>query len=71
MIDVNNDHLVDDCSNESCVDLAMLPPRENANALSDQDKDPFDDINKGLVYHLSRCLLNSACGSNILDRNCD
>ena len=71
MIGMDDDCLADDFSNEGCLELAMLPPRENADALSDQDSDASDDMNEGLVHHFTRRLLNSACSCNILDRNCD
>ena len=49
----------------------MLPPRENADAWSDQDSNSSDDMNERLVHHLSMHLPNSACSTNILDKNCD
>ena len=65
MMDKNDNHLTDDFSNEGCLDLAILPPRENADALSDQDSGAYDDMNEGFVYHLTRRLLFSACSSKI------
>ena len=70
-MDMDDDHLGDDFSNKGCLNLAMLPPRENDDALSDQDSEAFDDMNEGAVHHLPRYLLNSACSNDILDKNCD
>ena len=67
MMDMNDNHLADDFSNHS----AMLPPRENADARSDQNSKSFDDMNEGLVHHLPMHLLNSASSTNILNNNCD
>ena len=61
----------DDFSNGRCLDLAMLPPRKNADARSDQDGNSFHDMNEGPVHHLLMHLLNSACSTNILDKDCD
>ena len=70
-MDMDNDYLADNFFDERCLDLAILPLRENADALSDQDSDASNDMNKGLVDHFSKRLLNSACSSNVLVRNYD
>ena len=46
----------------------MLPPIEKANAETDMDSDPSDDMNDGLVHHLPRRLLNSTCDSRLLNK---
>ena len=46
----------------------MLPPIEKANAETDMDSDASDDMNDGLVHHLPKCLRNSTCDSNLLDK---
>ena len=46
----------------------MLPPIEKANAEADMDSDASDDMNDGLVHHLPKCLRNSTCDSNLLDK---
>ena len=48
-----------------------LPSLENADTLSDQDSNSFDDMNEGLVHHFPIHLPNSACSINIFDKNCD
>ena len=53
---MDDDRLADDFSNEGCLELAMLPPGENADALSDQDS---DSCTVELVHHLPWRLLNS------------
>ena len=39
--------LADDFSNERSLDLAMLPPRENADSLSHQDSGASYHMNEG------------------------
>ena len=53
---------------EEDSELAMLPPIEKVNAETDMDSDALDDMNNGLVHHLWRCLLNSACGVSLFDK---
>ena len=71
IMDMDDDNFASDFSNEGFLDLAMLPPCENANALSDQDSDASDDMNEGVIYRLPRHVLNSACSTDALDKNCD
>ena len=60
---------IEGSSNEDDHDLAMLPPVENGNAETDMDSDKSDAMKDGgLVHHLPRCLLNSTCDSNLLDK---
>ena len=54
---MDDDHLTDDFSQERCLDLTMLPLCENADARSDQHSNSSDDMNEGLVHHLSMHLL--------------
>ena len=44
MMDMDDDHLADDFSKEGRLDLAMLPPCENADTRSDQDSNSSNDI---------------------------
>ena len=48
---------IDSSSGEGEHDLDMLLPIEKANAETDMDNDATDDMNNGLVHHLSRRLL--------------
>ena len=70
-MDMDHDHLTGDFSREEYLDLAMLPPCENADVWSDQDSNSSDDINEGLAHHLLMHLLNSARSTNTLVKNCD
>ena len=56
---------IDSFSDEDDHDLGMLPPIERANAENDIDSDAPDNMN-GLVHHLPRHSLNSACDSSLL-----
>ena len=40
----------------------------DVNAETNMDSDASDDMNDGLVQHLSRRLQNSICDSNLLDK---
>ena len=46
----------------------MLPPIKKADAETDKDSDVSDDMHNGLLYHLSRRLLNWICDSSLLDK---
>ena len=46
MINMDDDYLADDFSNGGRLDLVMLPPGENADALSGQESDASDDMNR-------------------------
>ena len=72
-MDMDDNHFANDFSDEGCLDLAMLPPRENADAQSDQYSNSFDDMNQGHVHHLLLImhLQNSDCSTNISGRNHD
>ena len=48
---IDDDNLADNFSNEGCLDLAMLPLCENADAQSDQNSDESNDMNELLVHH--------------------
>ena len=52
---------IESSSDEDKHNLAMLPPIEKENAKT-------DDMNDGLLNHLSRRLLNSTCDSSLLDK---
>ena len=55
-------------SSDGEYNLAMLLPNEKSNAVTDMDSDASDDMNEGLVNHLPRSLLNSACRSSLLNK---
>ena len=59
---------IESSSDEDDHNLSMLPPIKKANAQTNMDSDASDDINDGLVQHLARCLLNSTCDLNLLDK---
>ena len=59
---------IESSSDEDKHNLAMLPPIEKENAKTDMDSGASDDMNDGLLYHLSRRLLNSTCDSSLLDK---
>ena len=50
MIDPDEDIFANYDTDDEEFNLAMIPPIENANALSDQDSDASDDMHEGLTF---------------------
>ena len=65
---VNNQDEIDleSSSDEDGYDLVMPIQTEKSNAKTDCGAS--DDMSQSLMYHIPRCLLNSACRSSLLEK---